>query len=206
MKTIKISLEELEQEHIEQSEQDENKQSTELRPRKSSIYYITTTEIDYMVGGTYSIMDITIPVGKEINGVGRLRVVFDTGSGLADMDSIDVNLEDSTDWKIQEDDWDSLPSIQDVDTTCEDELEDVQVTDEFPSRSKTSGEELIESLIKSDFIDLEEYSSRILEIIKYYRVNTYVTENIYREIEMDKVPKQEELLWRHGDVNSSELN
>ena len=43
----------------------------------NSTYYINTDNIDYIVGSAYSIMDIHIPEGKEINGIGMIRVFFD---------------------------------------------------------------------------------------------------------------------------------
>ena len=58
MKTIKINLED------------------------KGVCYISTNNIDYMVGDSYSIIDITLQEGKEIDGIGKLRVLFDTETEL----------------------------------------------------------------------------------------------------------------------------
>lgn len=190
MKTIKINLED------------------------KGVCYISTNNIDYMVGDSYSIIDITLQEGKEIDGIGKLRVLFDTETEL---DSVigsitDEPFEELSTSKEPEPEQEEQLKPEDAEDTL-DSLNKIDFTDfeadvvSKPGKSgRAAGETLIEEIIQSSFVDLEKYSSKILEITKYYRVNTYVTEKIYKEIQSDEVPKQEEVLWRHGDTNASNLS
>ena len=155
----------------------------------NSTYYINTDNIDYIVGSAYSIMDIHIPEGKEINGIGMIRVFFDNTqrNEYKETDAMIVSTDDIEEYPVDEH------------TKTGDSLS--LYDDEFKT-----GEKIIEDIIKKSYVDLSEYSSQILEINTYYRVSGYVTEKVYNLIKNEVLPNQEESLWKHGDTKFNEAN